>query len=57
MGTKMRSAPVYFTIAQARFNPILTLDAYAPQIQERLRKEGFPDAKKGFVAKIGRAHV
>jgi uncharacterized protein (TIGR04255 family) len=48
MGTKMGSAPVYFTIAQARFNPILTLDTYAPQIQERLRKEGFPDVKKGF---------
>jgi uncharacterized protein (TIGR04255 family) len=52
MGTKMRHAPVYFTIAQARFNSILALDSYAPQIQERLRKEGFPDAKKGFLATI-----
>lgn len=52
MGTKMRSAPVYFTIAQVRFNPILTLDTYAPQIQERLRKEGFPDVKKVFLATI-----
>jgi uncharacterized protein (TIGR04255 family) len=52
MGTKMRAAPVYFTIAQARFNPILTLESYAPQIQERLRKEGFPDAQKGFLATI-----
>jgi len=52
MGTKMRYAPVFFTIAQARFNPILTLDSYAPQIQERLRKQGFPDAKKGFLTTI-----
>jgi len=52
MGTKMGSAPVYFTIAQVRFNPILTLDTYAPQIQERLRKEGFPDVKKGLLATI-----
>ena len=52
MGTKMRAAPVYFTIAQVRFNPILSLDTYAPQIQERLRKEGFPDAQKGFLATI-----
>jgi uncharacterized protein (TIGR04255 family) len=52
MGTKMGSAPVYFTIVQVRFNPILTLDTYAPQIQERLRKEGFPDVKKGFLATI-----
>jgi uncharacterized protein (TIGR04255 family) len=48
----MTSAPVYFTIAQVRFNPILALDTYAPQIQERLRKEGFPDAQKGFLATI-----
>jgi uncharacterized protein (TIGR04255 family) len=52
MGTKMRAAPVYFTIVQVRFNPILSLDTYAPQIQERLRKEGFPDAQKGFLATI-----
>jgi uncharacterized protein (TIGR04255 family) len=52
MGTKMSHAPVYFTIAQVRFNPILTLDSYAPQIQETLRKEGFPDAQKGHLATI-----
>jgi uncharacterized protein (TIGR04255 family) len=52
MGTKMGHAPVYFTIVQARFNPILALDSYAPQIQERLRKHGFPDVKKGFLATI-----
>ncbi len=52
MGNRMRAAPVYFTIGQVRFNPILTLEAYAPQIQERLRKEGFPDAQKGLVATI-----
>jgi hypothetical protein len=39
MSAKMRSAPVYFTIAQVRFSPILTLDTYAPQIEERLRRE------------------
>jgi uncharacterized protein (TIGR04255 family) len=50
MGTKMKAAPVYFTLAQVRFNPILSLEVYAPQIQERLRKEGFPDAQKGFLA-------
>ena len=52
MGTKMKAAPVYFTIAQVRFNPILSLEAYAAQIQDRLRKEGFPDFKKGFLATI-----
>jgi uncharacterized protein (TIGR04255 family) len=52
MGTKLKAAPVYFTIAQVRFNPVLSLEGYAPQIQERLRKEGFPDAQKGFLATI-----
>jgi uncharacterized protein (TIGR04255 family) len=52
MGTRLKAAPVFFTIAQVRFNPILSLEAYAPQIQERLRKEGFPDAQKGILATI-----
>jgi len=52
MGTKMKTAPLYFTIAQVRFNPILSLEAYAPQIQERLRKAGFPDAQRAFLATI-----
>ena len=41
----MRKAPVYFTTAQVRFNPILTLDALVPAIQDRLRMSGFPDYK------------
>jgi uncharacterized protein (TIGR04255 family) len=52
MGARLKAAPVFFTIAQVRFNPILSLEAYAPQIQERLRKEGFPDAQKGLLASI-----
>lgn len=52
MGRKMKSAPVYFTIAQVRFNPILSLETYAPQIQDRLRKEGFPDLQKALLATI-----
>jgi uncharacterized protein (TIGR04255 family) len=49
---KMTRAPVYFAIVQARFNPILALDSYAPQIQERFRKHGFPDAQKGVLATL-----
>lgn len=50
MARKMTHAPVYFAIVQARFNPILALDSYAPQIQEHFRKHGFPDAQKGALA-------
>lgn len=46
MGQKLSNAPVYFTIAQVRFNPILSLDSYIPAIQESFRKSGFPDYKK-----------
>jgi uncharacterized protein (TIGR04255 family) len=50
MGTKMTNAPIYFVLAQVRFNPILTLDQYVPAIQDSLRKTGFPDFNKGFVS-------
>lgn len=47
MGEKLKNAPVYFTIAQVRHNPVLRLGAYAPDIQDRMRKAGYPDFKKG----------
>lgn len=47
MGQKMKNAPVYFTIAQVRHNPVLRLGSYAPDIQDRMRKAGYPDFKKG----------
>lgn len=52
MTRKLTHAPVYFAIIQARFNPILALDSYAPQIQDQLRRHGFPDAEKGHLATI-----
>lgn len=45
MGQHWKNAPVYFTVAQVRFNPILSLDTYLPALQELLRKAGFPDYK------------
>ena len=48
----MKFAPVYFTVVQARFNPILALDSYAPKIQERLRKHGFPDFQRQALSTI-----
>ena len=48
MGEKMKNAPVYFTIAQVRHNPVLRLGSYAPDIQDRMRKAGYPDFKKGI---------
>lgn len=46
MSRQMKNAPVYFTIAQVRFNPILSLSTFIPGIQEDFRKHGFTDFKK-----------
>lgn len=48
MGSKMKNAPIYFAIAQVRFNPILSLETYLPEIQEKFRKAGYPGFKKTF---------
>jgi uncharacterized protein (TIGR04255 family) len=48
--TKMTSAPVYFTLAQVRFNQVLALESYVPQIQDQLRRNGFPDTQKVVMA-------
>jgi uncharacterized protein (TIGR04255 family) len=54
MGTPLKNPPVYFTLAQVRFNPILKLADYLPSIQEGLRRTGFPDFQPhtGFIIKI-----
>ncbi len=52
MGKKMARAPIYYALAQVRFNTVLALEQYAPLIQEYMRKNGFPDFEKAFVATI-----
>ena len=42
MGPPLKKPPVYFTVVQVRFNPVLKLTDYLPSIQESLRKFGFP---------------
>lgn len=46
MGEKMSNAPVYFTVAQVRFNPVLNLEGYLPAIQDRMRTTHFPDFER-----------
>lgn len=48
MSGKLKNTPVYFAIAQVRHNPVLRLGAYADEIQDRMRKIGYPDFKKGI---------
>lgn len=51
MGTPLKNPPVYFTLAQVRFNPLLKLQEFLPAVQEQMRKDGFPDfsAQTAFV--------
>lgn len=46
MGTKLNNAPVYYTVAQVQFNPVLDMDGYIPAIQSKMREAHFPDYKK-----------
>src|SRR5258708_5186908 len=52
MGTKMSNAPVYYALAQVRFNPIALMEQYVPKIQDTFRKAGYPDFQKMVVASI-----
>ena len=52
MGKKMKDAPVYFTVAQVRFNPILNMEGYLPTIQERMRATHFPDFKRETIQQL-----
>ena len=38
----MSNAPVYYALAQAQFNPVAAMSKYVDQIQDRLRREGYP---------------
>src|SRR5690606_15952364 len=52
MGQKMRNAPVYFTVAQVRFNPVLKLEPYLPTIQDRMRGLHFSDYKNETIQQL-----
>ena len=43
MGKLLKNPPVFFTVAQIRFNTILNLKEYLPKIQDEFRKNGYPE--------------
>lgn len=46
MGQKMKNAPIYYSIVQVRFNAVLSIERHVPQIQDKLRRAGFPDYER-----------
>lgn len=41
MSEKLSNAPVYYALAQARFNPVAAMAKYVDEVQDRLRREGY----------------
>jgi uncharacterized protein (TIGR04255 family) len=39
---RMSNAPVYYALVQAHFNPVAAMAKYVEQVQDRLRREGYP---------------
>lgn len=52
MGTPLKNPPVYLTLAQVRFNPILKLSDFLPSIQESFRQAGYPDFERQNIISI-----
>lgn len=52
MGTPLKNPPVYLTLAQVRFNPILKLADFLPSIQEGFRQAGYPDFERQSIFSI-----
>lgn len=55
MGQPLKNPPVYFTLAQVRFNTILKIRDFLPSVQDGMRKAGFPvfSQRQMFVLQIG----
>lgn len=49
---KLSNAPLYYVIVQVRFNPVHTLNNYFPEIQEAMRRSGFPDAEQRLLSTV-----
>ncbi|MCU7885460.1 MAG: TIGR04255 family protein [Candidatus Thiodiazotropha sp. (ex Lucinoma annulata)] len=45
MGNQWNNAPVFYTLAQVKFNPIAQMEVYIPKLQDELRRNGYPDFK------------
>lgn len=42
MSVKLAKPPVYYALAQVKFNPVALMPKFAGEIQDRLRRSGFP---------------
>ena len=48
----LRNAPLIYVVAQVRFSPIVAIEKFVPEIQEKLRHKGFPRFVRGQIPEI-----
>ncbi len=46
MDTKLGRAPIFYSLAQVRFNPIGQMKDFEPMLQDKLRHLGYPDNRE-----------
>jgi uncharacterized protein (TIGR04255 family) len=51
MGKRMLNPPIFYTVGQIRFNPVLNMGDYVPKIHERLRKR-FPEVRQEELRRV-----
>lgn len=52
MGEKWKNPPVFYTVAQLKFNPVLNMEKYLPEIQDLLRLRGLPEIRQANEAHL-----
>lgn len=48
----MSNAPVYYTVVQVQFNPMLNLESFLPTIQPKMRDAHFPDYRPEVIQRL-----
>lgn len=43
MTRRLTQAPLFYVLAQVKFNQLMQLKSFVPEIQEKFRRQGFPD--------------
>ncbi len=49
---KLHQSPLVYVLAQARITPVLKMAVFVPEVQDRLRREGYPRFVEGKVQEI-----
>jgi uncharacterized protein (TIGR04255 family) len=51
MSARMANAPIFYTLGQIRFNPVLNMGEFVPKIHEKIRKQ-YPAVRQEELRRI-----